>query len=80
MEIGFVWQKSLFGGPKIDPNCEEHVEIGFVWQNHRTPAAVKAGFGGGPEDDPTQPLGMSGDAGQFDYSAGETLRVKVEWA
>jgi len=29
---------------------------------------------------PTQPLTMAGDAIPLDYSAGETLRVKVEWA
>jgi hypothetical protein len=55
-----------------------------------------AGFGGSAElrfardpsqaslvdgmGNPTQPLTMNGDAVQFDYSAGETLRVKVEWA
>ena len=26
-----------------------------------------------------QPLSMSGDAVQLEYSAGETLRVKLEW-
>jgi alpha-mannosidase len=29
---------------------------------------------------PTQPLSLAADAVQLDYSAGETLRVKVEWA
>jgi hypothetical protein len=54
-----------------------------------------AGFGGSAElrfardpvqaaaidgmGNPTQPLTMTGDAVTLDYSAGETLRVKVEW-
>jgi hypothetical protein len=29
---------------------------------------------------PTQPLTLHGDAVPLDYSAGKTLRVKVEWA
>ncbi|MDB5311655.1 MAG: hypothetical protein JWO38_5857 [Gemmataceae bacterium] len=43
----------------------------------RDPSQASAVDGMG---NPTQPLGMSGDAVQLDYSAGETLRVKVEWA
>ena len=55
-----------------------------------------AGFGGSAElrfardpsqasavdglGNPTQPLSMAGDAVVIDYSAGETPRVKVEWA
>lgn len=55
-----------------------------------------AGFGGAAElrfardpsqaslvdgtDQPTQPLTLNGDAIPLDYSAGETLRVKAEWA
>jgi hypothetical protein len=54
-----------------------------------------AGFGGSAElrfardpsqanlvdgiGNPTQPLTINGDAVQLDYSAGETLRVKLDW-
>jgi hypothetical protein len=38
-------------------------------------AALVDGMG-----NPTQPLSINGDAVQLDYSAGETLRVKLDWA
>lgn len=43
----------------------------------RDPARASAVDGMG---NATQPLTMNGDAVPLDYSAGETLRVKVEWA
>src|SRR5262249_24801703 len=43
----------------------------------RDPARAGLGEGMGP---PTPPLPLHSDAVPLEYSAGETLRVKVEWA